>query len=170
MKKGNTMGMVLRDEEKGKGFVFPSLEVKTNDLVVVYWNSKTTRKIEEREDGFTTYYLNGNMNHTLSGTNGYLILEDREEGAVQDAILYTNDTTTSYGGYGSTENEKVANWLLKEGHWSGEPMDATLVTSSRVFVRLPGGIDSDSADDWFICAPRTSTFGDRNTYHPYEED
>lgn len=170
MSKGNTLGMILHDGEEGKGVVFPSLEVKTNDLIVIYWNSRTAKTREDKEEGFSVFYLNGNVDHTLSGTSGVLVLEDRVEGETMDAILYTNDTTVSYGGYGSKQLEERAKSLLEQGSWSGEPLDSTLVTSSRVFVRLPGGIDSDSADDWFICAPRTSTFGERNNYHPYEED
>ena len=50
----------------------------------------------------------------------------------------------------------------------GEAFDSTLTTSSRVIARLPGGVDTDSSDDFFITAARRSTFGEENEYVPYQ--
>ena len=59
--------------------------------------------------------------------------------------------------------------LIKEGEWTSEPISSLDVTSSRVIARYPGGIDSNSADDFFITAARKSTFGEPNQFIPYAE-
>ncbi|MBQ0070844.1 MAG: hypothetical protein KBS81_03160 [Spirochaetales bacterium] len=170
MEKGNTLGVYLSDGIDGNGMALPSLFVNKGDLIVVYWNVRTTRSREEKDDGKTVvWYLNANSPATLSGNNGVLLLQEAKDGRTMDALLYSDGSTESHSGYGSVKGEKTAKMLLEEGSWSGEPMDSSFVTSSRVFARLPGGVDSDSAGDWFITAARKSTFGERNTYSPYEE-
>ena len=73
------------------------------------------------------------------------------------------------GGYGNNRTRNAAMELMRRGLWEGEPVSSVLVTASRVIARLPGGQDTNSADDFFITEARTSTFGTTNEYFPYSE-
>ncbi|MCI7605902.1 MAG: hypothetical protein MSS69_04020, partial [Spirochaetales bacterium] len=57
---------------------------------------------------------------------------------------------------------------LSAGMWEGDAFDSSLVTSSRVISRLPGAIDTETSDDFFVTAARRSTFGEENDYAPYQ--
>ena len=84
-----------------------------------------------------------------------------------DAIIYSNDIENEENPYGSDKLLRYAEKLIETNAWFGEPIDSSLVTSSRVLSRIPGGIDSNSAEDWFTTKARMSTFGEENTLDVY---
>ena len=52
MEDGNTAGMVLKDGTDGDfngRFLLPDLEVKANDIILIYWNGKADEESRERE-------------------------------------------------------------------------------------------------------------------------
>lgn len=164
-KKGNTGGMMITDELDNAKVVLPAIEVERNDIIVVYWDSKSNKEKLKRDSNYT-YYVDGNMETTLISTTGALLLYDEVGGKIIDALPYSDFTEASL------KKEKFISLLshiIEIGEWEGEAVPSDKVTSSRVLSRLPGGWDTNSEDDWFTTAARGSTFGYPNTYTPYEE-
>ena len=162
---GNTAGMVVADStDSASGVILPSLEVSRGDIVVIYWDSKSGKETEERDEDLYTYYIDGKQENTLTSTSGAVILFEEVSGSVTDAVFYSNFTEAS------TSKEKfqsIVSFLGECGAWSGDAVSSEEITSSRVIARLPGAVDTDSADDWFTTAARKSTFGEENVYAPY---
>ena len=171
LSEGNTAGLALSDggrEMSNHTFTFPDIEVRTGDMAVIYWNSEHTGPDTINENGYTAYILDGGSDKTLSGTNGAIILYKEEGGEIMDGIVYTNGENPDADGYGNNITREAALILIEEGEWGGEPVDSSLVTSSRVLARIPGGWDTNTCDDFFTTEPRKSTFGYHNQYFPYE--
>ena len=163
LNKGDTAGVVVSEEKFS--FTLPSIKVKEGDIILIYWDKSTTKKNYERDRGKMTYILNANASSTLPGPEGAIIIRKEEKGEIMDAFFYSEK-----GEEALKEGEK--NKLFIEandnGEWDGEAFDSSLVTSSRVIARLPGAIDTDTSEDFFITAPRRSTFGEENEYVPYQ--
>ena len=164
MEKGNVAGM--RVEDGNWGYTLPSIEVKKDDLILIYWDKPTARSHYLRSDGKMTYILNAYAPSTLSGTEGLLILKKEKDGETADALLYSDKGETAFSG---EEKKSQRDGLIALGQWEGEVFDSSLVTSSRVIARLPGGVDSDTSEDYFITQARKSSFGELNSYLPYNE-
>ena len=168
---GNTAGMTLKDGSRSNyshSYSLPDLDVMNGDMILIYWDKEIDGEEITEKDGYTLYSFSAESDTTLSGTNGAIVLLSAPEGKILDALIYTTGTSELCNGYGNTKTEDAAYMLIQEGEWTSEPVSSADVTSSRVIARYPGGIDSNSADDFFITAARASTFGDPNEFIPYE--
>ncbi len=165
-KKGNTAGFILTDEVGTAAVVLPSIEVSRGDIIVVYWETKSGKTTQARSETLYTYYVDGGADHTLIGTTGAVLLYDENGGNIVDALLYSDFTSAST----SKEKYNTAEALLSElGEWDGPAVDSTDVRTTRVLARMPGGVDTNSADDWFVTAVKKATWGAENIYAPYCE-
>lgn len=170
LEDGNTLGMSITDDINDAGYIFPSLDVKEGDIIVLSWDKNIYSVSEERlENNNKTYYLFGKMSTTLVSTSGGLILSSYPSGDIIDAIIYANGEGLGYEEFSNDKAIRCAKYIYEKSEWIGEALNSTNVTSSRVFCRFPTSLDTNSKDDWFICAPRKSTFGEYNVYAPYEE-
>lgn len=165
-KSGNIAGFELTDDLDSTPLTLPFLEVERGDIIVIYWNSKANKEDYIRENGKHTYYLSGNMANTLISTTGALILFDEHDGTIEDAILYSDFSSSDYG---KEKYEKCESLLIEKNEWYGEPISSEYVTASRVLTRLKGGIDTNTSEDFFTSQARKSSFGEENEYYPYEE-
>ncbi len=165
-KKGNTAGFILTDEVGTAAVSLPSIEVGRGDIIVVYWETKSGKTTKARTETLYTYYIDGEADHTLIGTTGAVLLYDEYGGDIVDALLYSDFTSAST----SKEKYNTASALLAEtGQWEGPAVDSTDVRTTRVLARMPGGVDTNSADDWFVTAVKKATWGEENVYAPYIE-
>ncbi len=160
--EGNTAGALLTDTLDECVFSLPPIEVFQGDIIVVYWDKP------KREDDYTrqsgkTIFLEANANKTINSKNGVFILKESRHGDIVDALIYSDSECEKF----SAKAKADAEYLIANGYWSGDAIDSTYVTSSRVIARRPGAVDTDSADDFFITAPRRSSFGEENIYAPY---
>ncbi len=165
-KGGNTAGFVLTDEVDTSPVVLPSIEVNRGDIIVVYWETTGGKTTKERKNSLYTYYIDGGADHTLIGTTGGVILYDENGGDIVDAVIYSDFTAAS------TSKEKynqMVSLLSENGQWTGAAVDSTDVRTTRVLARMPGGTDTNSADDWFVTAVKKATWGEENVYAPYIE-
>ncbi len=172
MEDGNTAGMTVKDGTRSNyshSFSLPDLEVRNGDFILIYWDTEITGDGTRKEDGYTIYSFSAESKTTLSGTNGAIVIYSDPEGDIIDGLIYTTGESELCNGYGNTKTEDTAFMLMQEGEWTSEPISSVDVTASRVIARYPGGIDSNSADDFFITAARASTFGEPNKFIPYEE-
>ena len=167
---GNMAGACVSDSldlDRKKTYTFPSLTVKEGDIIVLYWDSETDEHSVARKNGNKTYYIECGISSTLISTDGIIALFSDCDGDVMDAIIYSNDPENEANPYGSDKLLEYAQELSNGSKWYGEPVDSSLVTSSRVLARIPGGKDSNSAEDWFTTKARMSSFGDENTLDVY---
>ncbi len=165
-KKGNIAGFILTDELDTAAVVLPSIEVSRGDIIVVYWETKSGKTTQTRSETLYTYYVDGGADHTLIGTTGAVLLYDENGGEIVDALLYSDFTSAST----TKDKYNAASALLAEtGEWDGPAVDSTLVRTTRVLARMPGGVDTNSADDWFVTAVKKATWGEENVYAPYVE-
>ena len=165
-KNGNTGGFILTDEVGTAAVVLPPLEVRRGDIIVVYWETRSGKTTVSRSETLCTYYIDGEADHTLISTTGAVLLYDENGGDIVDAILYSDFTSAST----SKEKYNAAAALLSEnGGWEGPAVDSTDVRTTRVLARMPGGVDTNSADDWFVTAVKKATWGEENVYAPYIE-
>lgn len=165
-KKGNTAGFILTDEVGTAAVVLPPIEVSRGDIIVVYWETKSGKTTTARSELLYTYYVDGGADHTLIGTTGAVLLYDEYGGDIVDGLLYSDFTSASM----SKEKYNTASALLDEtGQWEGPAVDSTDVRTTRVLARMPGGVDTNSADDWFVTAVKKATWGEENVYAPYIE-
>ncbi len=167
-KGGNVGGMAVTDDIAKEGVVLPSMDVKRGELIVIYWDSRSGKEnfIRDYEKGLYTYYINGGMESTLISTTGGVIVYDEVGGNIIDALIYSNFTEAS------TKKDKftaLVELLEEEGEWEGEAVSSEEITASRILARLPGGIDRNTADDWFTTTPKVK-FGYEHTYTPYSPD
>ena len=163
LKKGDTAGVVISDDKYS--FTLPSIKVKEGDIILVYWDRSTTKKSYERDRGKMTYIINASAPSTLSGPEGAVIIRKEEKGDMMDAFFYSEKGEDALK---EGEKKNLFSEALEIAEWDGEAFDSSLVTSSRVMARLPGAIDTDTCDDFFITAARRSTFGEENEYAPYQ--
>ncbi len=172
LEDGNTAGMTVKDgsrEHYDHEWILPELDVISGDIILIYWDADITGNAVEKRDENFTYSFSAGSDTTLSGTNGAIAVYTSPSGKILDGLIYTTGTSELCNGYGNTKTVEAAFMLIKEGEWTSEPISSLDVTSSRVIARYPGGIDSNSADDFFITAARKSTFGEPNQFIPYEE-
>ena len=163
LKKGDTAGVVISDDKYS--FTLPSIKVKEGDIILIYWDRSTTKKSYERDRGKMTYIIKASAPSTLSGPEGAVIIRKEEKGDMMDAFFYSEKGEDALK---EGEKKKLFSEALEIAEWDGEAFDSSLVTSSRVMARLPGAIDTDTCDDFFITAARRSTFGEENEYAPYQ--
>ncbi|MGN1164250.1 MAG: hypothetical protein ACI4S4_05505 [Candidatus Ornithospirochaeta sp.] len=158
---GDTAGMKVGGSKWE--YTLPSITVTEGDLLLIYWDKPTTKKSWTRDDGKMTYVLNASSPSTLPGTEGIIYIREEENGDITDVLVYSEKGEEAF-----MEDEEFSS-ILSLGLWDGEHFDSSFITSSRVIARLPGAVDSDTAEDFFTTKARNSTFGEINTYMPYEE-
>lgn len=168
-KGGNTAGMMVTDALGTAGVILPGLEVNEDDIIVIYWDSKSRMEPspQERYSELYTYYVDGGMDHTLISTTGVILLYDEVDGAVIDALPYSDFTEAAEK---KTKFQEAVDYLISIGEWEGEAVYSGNVTSSRVLARFPTTEDTNSEGDWITTAAKGSTFGKPNYTSEYEEE
>ncbi len=162
---GDTAGITISAGSGNETVSLPSIIVSQGDIIVVYWDKIPKENDYTRPSG-RTVFIYGKAKNTIPSKNGVLMLKSSRSGYILDALIYSDSNGESF----SEKTEKDAQMIIDSDHWSGEFLDSSSITASRVFARRPGAVDSDTAYDWFITQPRKSTFGDENIYAPFNGD
>ena len=165
---GNLNGMVLYNgipDDWDSRVLFPDIDVRKNDLVVIWWTEELPQAAEEASGVIN---ICASCSDSLSSNNGTLVLCDTPSigATVIDAVIYSN-FSSSYQGFGTKGALQRAQWVQDYGAWSGDAIDSTSSTATRSVSRFSDGRDTDSAGDWFITVTGGSTFGTENTSDPY---
>ena len=168
MSDGNVNGMVLYsgipDDWDGR-VVFPDMEVRKGDNVVVWWTQDLPPSAEAYPSGLNICAASSDG---LPSNNGTLVLCDTPSigAGILDAVVYSN-FSPSHQGYGTKSAEQRAVWVIESGQWKGDALDSTSSTATRSMSRNLDGRDSDSCGDWYITVTGGYTFGSDNTSEPY---
>ena len=165
LEDGSLNGMVLYagiPDDYDTCVVLGDIEVKKDDLVVIWW-------LEELPDGILKK-LPGLWNVCSASSakpasnNGTIVLcENPSAGAaVLDAVVYSN-FSQSHEGFGTKSALQRAMWVISAGAWAGEAVDGTASTATRSVSRRMNASDSDSCSDWYVTVTSGATFGSVNT-------
>lgn len=173
MSSGSTLGYAIQDGIIGHEryrYILPEIELRKNDIIVIYWDRCESLPSTLIRDTEKTYYLYAESPETLIGTNGLVVLYNHTngKGKVEDAFLYNTSDATNNNGYGNSISEESAKYLMEIGEWSGKTFLSDGVTSSRTASRYFPYEDTNTKDDFYIAASRKSTFGYPNTNIIYE--
>ena len=170
---GSSLGYVIQDGIIGyekHAYHLPDIELRKNDIIVIYWDRCESLPSTLYRDGEKTYYLYAKSTETLIGTNGAIVLYNHTNGngKIEDALLYNTRDAENNDGYGNLASEMSAKYLIEIGQWSGETFKSDQITSSRVAARYYPYEDNNCDSDFYITAARNSTFGYPNTNIIYE--
>lgn len=172
---GNLAGLEIRDNyplESGQSFVFPSLDVKERERILVHFKPQgIPEEVQEiagknssggigAVEGVRDFWVPEATG--LKGTNGLILLSASPEGEHMDCLLYSNRTSGSdekYRGFGSRSFLESVDWVHTQGFWKiqGEkptPEDCVFSgdsTSTRPLVRSENA-DTQGKEDWFTGA------------------
>ena len=162
---GNLNGIVLYcgiPDDYDVCMMLGDIEVKKDDLVVIWWTEALPEDVSQRESG--VWNICARSAGKPSSNNGTLVLcENPSSGsAVMDAVVYSN-FSQSHEGFGTKAALLRARWVISAGAWTGEAVDGTSSTATRSVSRFSGGRDSDSSSDWYVTVTSGATFGAANT-------
>ena len=159
--RGNLAGLTLYAgvaDDWSDRFVFPDRWVERGTYVVVAFSKG------EHEAAWYTSALQAG----LGSNNGCLSVAMSPEWAspLLDAVMWGNMSTSTFEGFGSASLLSQAQILFQNGQWnsasSEKSIDSNTGTATRSFCR-DRLIDTNSSDDWYVCATRQATFGSKNS-------
>lgn len=173
-KSGSLAGITLSDGP-GASYddrcILPDRNVCVGEYVVINFGKKIDDGSFQSDKGLG-----------LGGNNGTLVLaEDPSIGAaIMDAVVYSNKSSATCQGFGSTEILTRASTLAKLGAWQWqEPLcqaaiDSSTSTATRSINRKRNSYgapqDTDSSNDWYITITGGKTFGNINNTATYETE
>lgn len=126
----------------------------------------------KESDNNTSEYCSEEL-QGLGTNNGCLslALSPEWESPVIDAVVWGNMSTTTFEGFGSAALLAQVNYLHEKGQWystqSKDSIDSTSSTATRSFCRYRF-VDTNNAEDWYICDTREASFGEINSEKRYE--
>jgi hypothetical protein len=164
-------------------FVFPVLEVEAGDFIILHLKPQgleteinesadmaASGGLDASADAWDLWYAVGDG--SLSGANGALCICTSPNGAIIDAVVYserTLDSDSKYGGFGSTTLQRRVLAMVEAGAWdAGDPPDPARCapsgasTSTRTICRSSGSDDTNSGTDWHIVPTKGATLGHPN--------
>jgi hypothetical protein len=167
-----------------KTFMFPCLEVKQGDFILLHFNSangageinetfvKTEASGKGASDTAWDFWVPETGN--LSKDNDVLSLYTNPEGDIIDGFLYTSKTyepEMKYNGFGTSLMLNKVSELIAGGGWKiqgDEPFpedgfNPTGTTSTRTICRDSHSTDTNSAADWHIVPEKSRTPGAVNS-------
>lgn len=159
--RGNLAGITLyagRDGVYSDRYIFADRMVERGAYLVVHFSKGTQ---EEN-------VLASELQAGLGSNNGCLSLarSPEWESPLLDAVVWGNHTTTTHDGFGSEDLATNVSFLAQCNQWnslkSEGSIDSTQSTATRSFCR-EGGKDTNSKEDWYICATKEATFGSENS-------
>lgn len=148
--------------------VLPNVDASAGDLFVIGFGKDT-------EADYKSENLDG-----LSSNNGCIIISETADvnSPIQDCIIYSNKTSSTFNGFANRHIEEVATTLIEKGEWeTGSPlssnaMNTTYETSTRTINRFAdkwGNYkDTNTQDDFYITVTSGQTFGKKNNPKIYE--
>lgn len=178
---GNLGGMELLSavDGKEKSYIFPPVEVKSGEYVVVHFRKIEDGEIDELEDDCT---VSGGteagswrdlwVENTSAriGKSDVILLRERIDGPIVDCVLFAESTTSSWKNDFVAECAKEA---FESGKWessSGSDYSPSCavcsdgLTVTRTLSRIG---DGNSAQDWIVVASSNCTLGYENSKKAY---
>lgn len=158
--RGNLAGITLyagRDGVYSDRYIFPDRMVERGAHLVIFFSKSPAEGSVSSE-----------LQAGLSSNNGCLTLarSPEWESLLLDAVVWGNHTTTTHEGFGSADLAKSVSFLAQRNQWNSPKsegsIDSTESTATRSFCRDKGK-DTNSKEDWYICATKEASFGSANS-------
>jgi hypothetical protein len=165
--RGNLGGITIyagTEQKYTDRIIFPELWVERGDYLVIAFS-----KGEIASGTYCSENLAG-----LSANNGCLTLaiSPQWDAPLLDAVIWGNHTTQTHDGFGSKALLGQAQHIAEAGHWNSKEANASInstdSTATRSICREQLR-DTNSLDDWYICATRNASFGTKNSEEHYED-
>lgn len=174
LEDGNTAGMVIEVyyNSKKNVYVFPAVDVRQGDFLVLHMRNPDAAGTDELA-GITECTAPDSCTQARDfwypsetkalGSTGVILLKERENGRIADALLYAESNKTSWP---KDEMKAAAQSVLLAGLWEdgSEPSDAVCSdacsptrTLSRKDYTKPG------ASSWIVVASKGETPGTVNS-------
>ena len=172
LSEGNLGGMelVVASDGEENNYVFPAVEVKTEDLVVLHF-----RKIEdgcideienERELSTATessYSIDLWIENSSAriAKSDVILLKNKRQGEVVDSVLYMESSASSWKTPFLSECAELA---LSSETWIGNPVNSDGLTATRTLSRV--NLNKD-ASAWIVTATSKASPGKENSTQAY---
>ncbi|MGE4454075.1 MAG: Ig-like domain-containing protein [Sphaerochaeta sp.] len=167
LERGNIGGITLyagTEQSYRDRLIFEERWVERGEYLVVAFSKGDVKE--------GTYHAEAQAG--LSGNNGCLslALSPQWDAPLLDAAVWGNHTTQTHEGFGSKELLEQVAYIHTQLHWNSkkaeESIDSTNSTATRSISR-DHAKDTNSKDDWYVCATRGASFGGKNSEDHYQE-
>jgi hypothetical protein len=167
LEQGDLAGITLYDgvkDDYDSCTILPPFLVKKGDYIVIEFS-------EELRGAHPIEFFGGEVG--LGANNGVITLYDSPEGDIIDAVIYSNLSSTQFGGFGTRKVEERVRVLELTNHWLPKPInnsdciDSSDSTATRSMCRTLGKGDTNRKADWHIVPTGKSSFGFDNVTDRY---
>ncbi len=181
---GNLAGMCLYSAYDGETcrYEFPAVEVQVGEYITLHMRKLENVCLDELEDDLTLSGGNWssdtardlwvNNNSARLGKTDVILLEERKNGKVMDALFLSEQKKDSW-----PKNTEViaANRAVKDGAWKGSAdissaVSTANITTTRSISRQGNLMTAGKADknDWLLTATGTISPGKPNSTKPFK--
>ena len=172
LSEGNLGGMelVVASDGEENNYVFPAVEVKPEDLVVLHFRKIEDGCIDEiendRELSLATE-SSSSIDLWIDNTSAriaksdVILLKNKRQGEVVDSVLYMESSASSWKTPFLSECAELA---LSSETWIGNPVNSDGVTATRTLSRV--NLNKD-ASAWIVTATSKASPGKENSTQAY---
>ena len=172
LSEGNLGGMELMVASDGEenSYIFPSVEVKPDDLVVLHFRKIEDGCIDEIENDkelSTATESSSSIDLWIENTSAriaksdVILLKNKRQGEVVDSVLYMENSATSWKTPFLSECAELA---LSSETWIGNPVNSDGLTATRTLSRV--NLNKD-ASAWIVTATSKASPGKENSSQAY---
>ncbi len=167
LEQGDLAGITLYDgvkDDYDSCTILPPYLVNKGDYVVIEFSEglRGTHPIE---------FFGGEVG--LGANNGVITLYDSPEGDILDGVIYSNVSSTQFGGFGTRKVEERVRIIEQTDQWLPKPInnsdciDSSDSTATRSMCRTLGKEDTNRKADWHVVPTGKSSFGFDNVTDRY---
>ena len=170
--EGNLGGMelVVASDGQDNSYVFPSIEVKPDDLVVLHFRKIEDGCIDEIENDKelstateSTSSIDLWIENTSAriGKSDVILLKNKQQGEIVDSVLYMESSASSWKTPFLSECAELA---ISSESWIGNPVISDGVTATRTLSRVNPNKDASA---WIVTATSKASPGKENSTQAY---
>jgi hypothetical protein len=172
LSEGNLGGMELMVASDGEenSYIFPSVEVKSEDLIVLHFRKIEDGCIDEIENDrelSTATESSSSIDLWIENTSAriaksdVILLKNKRQGEIVDSVLYMENSATSWKTPFLSECAELA---LSSETWIGNPVNSDGLTATRTLSRV--NLNKD-ASAWIVTATSKASPGKENSSQKY---
>ena len=172
LSEGNLGGMelVVASDGEEKSYVFPAIEVKPDELVVLHFRKIEDGCIDEIENDkelSTATESSSSVDLWIENTSArigksdVILLKNKRQGEVVDSVLYMESSASSWKTDFLSECAELA---ISSETWIGNPVISDGVTATRTLSRV--NLNKD-ASAWIVTATSKASPGKENSSQKY---
>lgn len=172
LSEGNLVGMelVVASDEQENSYVFPSVEVKPDDLIVLHFRNIEDGCIDELEDNCELSIATESSSardlwienaSARIAKSDVVLLKNRQQGEIVDSVLFMESTVSSWK---TPFLSECAEFAISSETWIGNPVNSDGLTATRTLSRV--NLNKD-ASAWIVTATSKASPGKENSTQAY---